>query len=254
MGTFRLVTLGTGTGIPGPRRPPAHLVVAGDRMVLMDTGPGTLWQLADAGVEFQDIDVVLYSHLHPDHFSGFVPFMFASRSPEFGRSSPVLVVGPEGLMDAYQGLRTVFGSWIELPGDMLEMRELSLSGADGFNAGDLRIDSLPVDHSDGLGFRLTFRERVLAYSGDSGYSENLVALAKDADLFLCECAMPDHQPVPMHLTPKTAGRAAGAARAKRLVLTHLYPVVDPGDAELLAAKESGVETTVARDLEVFDIG
>jgi ribonuclease BN (tRNA processing enzyme) len=67
---------------------------------------------------------------------------------------------------------------------------------------------------------------VIAYSGDSGPDESLVGLARDADLFVCECAFPDGEGVPIHLTPSELLAVCAAARPRRVVTTHFYPVWD----------------------------
>jgi len=73
-----LVVLGSGTGVPSLRRgSPGLLLISDGTYVLIDSGPGTLRRMLEAGVTYQDIDLLLYTHIHPDHVSELVPLLFA---------------------------------------------------------------------------------------------------------------------------------------------------------------------------------
>jgi ribonuclease BN (tRNA processing enzyme) len=94
----------------------------------------------------------------------------------------------------------------------------------------------------------------LVYTGDTGESDALARFAQGCDLLLAECSLPDERAIPLHLTPRRAGELARVAGARRLVLTHFYPVfgeVDPAEA---AATYFGGEVTAARDGDRFPIG
>ena len=113
-----------------------------------------------------------------------------------------------------------------------------------------------MDHRpESLAFRFETREgQVLTVSGDSDECPGLVDAARDADLFICECAYPDEMGVDGHLTPGKAGRIARQARARRLVLTHLYPPCD--EVDIVKQAEKGYQNgpvTAARDLMRFDL-
>jgi ribonuclease BN (tRNA processing enzyme) len=90
---------------------------------------------------------------------------------------------------------------------------------------DISLETRPMVHSSSsLGYRLTLPQgKTLVFSGDTDYSPALVALAREADWFICECSFPEGQKVTGHLIPSLAGRIAREARVKHLVLTHFYP-------------------------------
>ena len=76
---------------------------------------------------------------------------------------------------------------------------------------------------DCYAFRVTDGRKTLAYSGDSAPSEQLIEMARDADLFVCEATLIDSEADSLprgHLSADEAIAASEAARAKRLVLTH----------------------------------
>lgn len=248
--------VGSGTGIPDARRhPPALAVQVGAHLVLFDCGVGTLWRLAAAGLDFRDIDWLWLSHFHPDHTGDLVALLFAARSPRYGREKPLVIGGAVGLRDFYRGLHRVYGHWIELDSRLLSFREIALGGPGAVDLPCGRLVTLGMAHTpSSLGYRLEATSgAVLAYSGDTDYCANAVKLARDADIFFCECSFPDHLKTEGHLTPRLAGRVAREAACKLLVLTHLYPACDQVDLTAACREEYQGEIVVAEDLMWFQI-
>ena len=127
---LEVCVIGSGTGIPhSHRRPPALVARIGDHLVLFDCGAGTLWGLAEVGLDFRDLDWLWFSHFHPDHTGDLVPLLFASRSPLYGREKPLVIGGAAGLQDFYQRLHTVYGQWIELDPALLTFKEIDPAAA-----------------------------------------------------------------------------------------------------------------------------
>ena len=242
--------IGSGTGIPNPRRrPPALVVRINGHLLLFDCGAGTIWSLAEAGLDYRDLDYLWLTHFHPDHTAGLVPLLFAARSPIYGRNKPLFVGGATGLQDFYNRLGKVYGNWIELDPGLLTFEEIDHTASAEIDLAFGRLLTLPMAHTkESLGYRLESKDGlILAYSGDTEYCQNLVTLASEADLFFCECSFPDHFETSGHLTPAGAGRVAREAGCKRLVLTHLYPACDEIDVVEACRKEYSGEIIVAED-------
>lgn len=251
---LEVCVIGSGTGIPNPRRrPPALVVRVGGQLLLFDCGAGTIWGLADAGLDFRDVDWIWLTHFHPDHTVDLVSLFFAARSPLYGRKKPLVIGGARGLKDFYGRLHGVYGRWIELDSALLAFREIEHTAATEMDLPFGRLSTLPMDHTqESLGYRLETKDGlVLAYSGDTDYCSNVVALAKDADLFFCECSFPDNLRTKGHLTPERAGRVAREAGCKQLVLTHLYPACDEIDVVAACRKEYSGEIVLAEDFMWF---
>ena len=254
--TVEVCVIGSGTGIPNPhRRPPALAVRIGGHLMLFDCGAGTMWGLAQVGLDFRDLDWLWFSHFHPDHTGDLVPLLFASRSPLYGREKPLLIGGATGLQDFYQGLHAIYGRWIELDPALLTFKELDPAAATETELPFGRLISLAMAHTkESLGYRLESNNGlVLAYSGDTEYCGNVVTLASEADLFFCECSFPDHLATAGHLSPAEAGRVARVAGCKRLVLTHLYPACDETDVVAACPKEYSGEIIIAEDQMWFKL-
>jgi ribonuclease BN (tRNA processing enzyme) len=252
--TSVLVVLGSGTAIPSAERTPSgHLVRLSDgsSAVLLDSGAGTAQRLARRGVRLDSLDAILYTHLHPDHTIDYLSIAFALKVPNFGTSrvAPIPVVGPPGFRAFVERVTSLYGDWMVPAQPRLDVRE-SGPGV-SFRAGAYDVVARKTLHTEeSQGYRLVDPfGAILAYSGDSDECDGLVDLARDADVFLCECSFPDAGYAPGHLTPSRAGRVAHEAGARRLVLTHLYPECADAEAVVREARRSPFrgEIAVARD-------
>ena len=229
-------------------------IQAGAATFLIDGGAGTLRQLAKAGISYNDLDYIFYTHFHPDHVGDLVSYLFATRyRAGFTRTRPCRIYGPLGLRELHAGLGRVFGHWVEPPEGLVIMEELPLETEHGLTCGDLRVRSLAMEHtSHSLGY--SFMEpggMTVAITGDTDYGPQLLKLAGQADLLITECSFPDGQKKAGHLTPGLAGRAAREAGVRALALTHFYPETDGQDLLTQAQKEFSGPITLAEDLMVL---
>jgi ribonuclease BN (tRNA processing enzyme) len=221
-----LLILGSGTGTPNARRSaPGYLLIVEGKYILLDSGPGTLQRLISYDVTYQDIDYVVYTHFHPDHTLDLPAILFAARNSMNPRRRDLTIIGPRGLTDFYNRLLSLYPTAILPQSYKVVLREMDETGLD---LEVCKIRAKTVAHAkESLGFRVETRDGAsLAYSGDTDYCENMVKLAKDADLLILECSAPDGYKMEGHLNPSMAGRIASLAHAKRLVLSHFYPICD----------------------------
>jgi ribonuclease BN (tRNA processing enzyme) len=222
---MKVTIIGSGTCVPSLERSSCSVLVETEKSkILFDCGVGTIRGLLKAEVTISELTHIFFSHLHPDHTGEFVSFLFSTKyPPDLSIREPFTVVAARGFGEFYEGLKNVYGHWIQLPG-ILNLAELDNTEKDRFISDDFTIESLPVNHTPrSLGYRIISEGKSVVYSGDTDYCENMITLSQGADLLISECALPDELKVTGHLTPSLAGEIAQKAGAKKLVLTHFYP-------------------------------
>ncbi|TDQ44574.1 MBL fold metallo-hydrolase [Actinorugispora endophytica] len=218
---MRLTIIGSSGSFPGPASPAScYLVEADGFRLLLDLGNGALGAL-QRYTDIYDIDAVYLSHLHADHCFDLCSYWVARTFPEGGRKPRIPVYGPPGVADR---MAEAYGLDPD-PGmrDTFDFHEITPGSR---RIGPFTATFDHVNHPvEAFGIRLEHKGAVLAYSGDTGACDELVDLARDADLFLCEASFQDHKehPKDMHLTGSEAGEQATRAGARKLVLTHLVP-------------------------------
>jgi ribonuclease BN (tRNA processing enzyme) len=249
---MEIIILGSGTTVPHPHRaPPSVAVFIDDQFLLLDIGPGTVRQMTRAGLTHEQIDYIAISHFHPDHTADLIHFIFATRHPPvLKKRKPFTIIGPKGLSEFLTLLKKPYGRWLDLPSGLLTVEELHTGEKDNIAFDTFSIQSAPVHHTPhSIGFRVEDNSgRVIVYSGDTDYCEEIVDLAKGAELLILESSFPDDGEVQGHLTPSKAGEIATRSRVKRLLLTHFYPECLRSDIERQCRRTYQGELILAVDL------
>ena len=152
-------------------------------------------------------------------------------------------------------MRKVYGHWIELQDGILNIIEFDNTAPDRLALKVFDVESMPMEHIESsIGFRITTPDGIsVAYTGDTDLCDSAVTLAKNADLLICESALPDGMKVPGHLTPSLAGDIATQAKARQLVLTHFYPECDMIDIEAECRKTYHGPLILAEDLMQIEV-
>jgi ribonuclease BN (tRNA processing enzyme) len=248
---MEIIILGSGTTVPlAERASPSIALFIGKVFILLDIGPGTVRQLTIAGLTHEDIDYVAVSHLHPDHTADLIHLIFATRHPPvLKKRKPFTIIGPKGFSGFLELLKRPYGTWLDLPAGLMEIEELHTDTGDRREFKGFTLHSTPLRHTaQSIGFRIEDSSgNSLVYSGDTGYCEEMVDLAKGADLLILESSFPDGHGVEGHLTPSQAGEIAARSGAKRLVLTHFYPECLGSDIEGQCRKTYQGELILAAD-------
>jgi len=222
---MELILLGTGTAVPSlARSSSAYLLRISGLNILIDCGAGTVRRLLEAGVSYHDIDLLLLTHLHPDHTADLVPLLFACRYHTDPRVKHLALVGGTGTEKFLRQLNDTFGRHLTSSHYDLTITEIERKG---WQWQGIEFAASPVRHMPGsLAYSIEFGGRKVSFSGDTGYCTELIELARNSDIFVCESALPDRENPDSHLSPSLAGRIAAEAGVARLVLTHFYPEVE----------------------------
>ena len=220
---MRLTIVGCGDAFAsGGRGHACFRVDAGGATLALDFGASALLNWRRLGMSPADLDAVVVSHLHGDHFGG-LPFLLIERQYGGGPQRPLTLIGPPGLaarLDA--AMQALYPRDAPRPWAFaLDIREIAPGETTRF-AG-LSLAAFEVDHPSGapsLGWRIGHAGKALAYSGDTGWTPALVELAAGADLLLVECSG-GLDPLPYHLDWATLRDKRMALAARRIVLTHM---------------------------------
>ena len=253
----KVTILGSGTCVPSLKRSSCSVLVkAGGSSLLLDIGPGTIRRLLETGTTIFDVSYIFISHFHPDHIGELAAFLFSTKYPKTDqRKTPLTILAGRGFNFFFKKLKMVYGQWIELGEGMLKIIELDNAGPDYYKFEGFTVESAPVVHNDeSLGYKITCPDgKSIVYSGDTDFSDNLAELAGNADLFICESALPDDLKVQGHLTPSIAGEIASRANVKKLVLTHFYPECDLSDIRGQCRKTYSGPLILAEDLMEINV-
>ena len=222
MGRVRVRFLGTGDAFSaGGRHQAGYLVEAAETSLLLDCGATTLASLKREGLSPAAIDAIVLSHLHGDHFAG-IPFLLLDYIYCETRTRPLRIVGPPGTEERIASLfRAMYGdlSARTLP---FALEFIELLPQKRCELGPAILDPFRVPHQErevslALGLRVDGRN--ILYSGDTGWTEDLVSRSAGTELFICECCFFETR-VPYHLDYPRLWENRRRFDTARLVLTH----------------------------------
>jgi len=242
-----------------------YLIEADGTTVLLDCGGGVFGKLREH-VDYTEVDAVIVTHVHADHFIDLVPYSYALLLTP--RQQPVPVAGHPGTDDparprlivppgARQTFRTVVGAW----GDE-ELIERAFAIEDYDAGSEVRIGPLTATFAEVPHYVLTHAVNLVApgsgrftFGADCRPCDELVEAARDTDLLLVEATLPrpERTGIRGHLTPGEAGEHGRRAGAKRVVLTHISDELDAEWAREEGGKGFEGPVEVARAGDVYEV-
>ena len=215
---MRLTILGMNGPYPAPKSAcSGYLVTTGDTRIQLDLGTGTLSALT-ALTAPEKLTALVFSHWHFDHCSDALPLIF--RLADHAKDRPLPVYGP---VDESSPVRQALANCPQA-----ELHDLH--AGDTVTLGDVSLTAYTARHPvPALMYRLSDSSSSLCYTGDTNTTESLSVFAKDADLLLADGLFTEQlwaEGKP-HLSAKLVAELARDAAAKKLVITHLNPSIDP---------------------------
>jgi ribonuclease BN (tRNA processing enzyme) len=258
----RLVLLGTAGG-PTPKArsaAPSQAIVVGDRIYLVDCGDGVARQLALARLPIRQLRAVFITHQHSDHNAGYGPLFLLGWAAN--HTSPIDTYGPPPLVAMTKSLLEAHRYDIELRmadegrpplAPLVRPHEITEAG-EIFKDDRVRVRAALADHPPirhAFAYRFDTPDRSIVISGDTRFSQQVIDLARGADVLIHEVVSRDFWERPdapqppsvvrhilaSHTDSADVGRVAAAAGVGTLVLTHFVPTEGPGaptDAQWIA--------------------
>jgi ribonuclease Z len=281
---LRVTLLGTGNPRPIPERyGPAILIEASTSpptRILVDAGRGAAERLFTVGGReaLSGVDLVLLTHLHSDHVVGLPDLWLTGWL--VGRTKPFVLKGPEGSAAMMGHLEKAFAFDVrvrrdideKLPGAGVSVDAKDVPVDVALEISGVKITPFLVDHGlvkPAYGYRIDYAGKSVVLSGDTRYSENLVAHAKGCDVLVHEVVSVEverrasvlrdpaitQKIIDHHTTPEEAGRIFTAVHPKLAVYSHIVPsVTTANDLEGPTRKTYDGPLVVGKDLMVIEIG
>jgi ribonuclease Z len=255
---MKLVVLGSGTSVPHPRRAAAAFwLETASGLVLLDCGADSTHRMAQEGVDWPNLDAIWISHLHLDHCGGLASLLFGTKhAPQTqARRQPLRIYGCQGIGSLLKAIDQSNDYGLFTQPFPIELHEVS-GDTDFELMPGMRAQTFDTPHTrESLALRLTDSHGTsLVYSSDTGYSEELAAFARGADLLILECSFWRDKPTAKHLELHEAMTLGRIAEPRCLLLTHLYLEWDGIDLETKAAELWPGRTVSAYDGLRLEVG
>lgn len=220
---MRLQFVGCGDAFGSGGRLNTCFHVTGDRVnFLIDCGASSLPALKRLGIPRDDLDLILITHFHGDHFAG-LPFLLLDA--QFSRRTrPLVIAGPEGIEQKLPQLVEALFEHSSRTTPKFDLAVVALRPEETRAFGAVSVTPFPVVHGESggpfLAYRIEAEGRVIACSADTEWTETLIPLAREADLFIAEAYYYD-KVVKNHLSLTTLQAHLAEIKPKRLMLTHM---------------------------------
>jgi ribonuclease BN (tRNA processing enzyme) len=266
---FSVVTVGTGSPIQMRSRARSSTIIQyKGKYFLIDCGDGSSENLFEEGYLYRDIHTIMFTHLHYDHTTDYVDIWFNNWVQG---NKHLNLVGPprtkllqETMLELYRddiAYRMFRVPWADKNGLYTNVDYHELTGENTFSLHDVKITTAETVHSMyNLAYRFDADGKSIVVSGDTGYSDNLIKLAKGADVLVLDgsvvfgskpAAEMDFSKMPKpsspyegrfdaenHVSLDGAIKMAVAANPKKLVFTH-FNSMPPG------LDQTGIKTLMA---------
>jgi ribonuclease BN (tRNA processing enzyme) len=220
---MRLQFVGCGDAFGSGGRLNTCFHVTGDRVnFLIDCGASSLPALKRLGISRDELDLVLITHFHGDHFAG-LPFLLLDA--QFSRRTrPLVIAGPQGIEQKLPQVMEVLFEHSSKTKPKFDLSVVALRPEETRAFGGVSVTPFPVVHGESggpfLAYRIEAEGRVIAYSADTEWIGTLIPLAREADLFIAEAYYYD-KVVRNHLSLTTLQTHLAEIKPKRVVLTHM---------------------------------
>ena len=293
----KLITLGTRGG-PLPtkdRAQSSNLLVVNGTLYLIDAGDGVTRRIVQSGHDFRKVGKIFVTHPHSDHTAGLATLLVSQW--EYQRAEPTVIYGGggEALVKGALAYLTPNAEirWAEGKKRPMEATFHGHDVSEGVIYKDANIvvtaaqnthfnfqpGTPPYGKYKSFSYRVETPERTFLFTGDTGPSDAVTALAKGADVLVAEVTSVDEvvelfkrtgawqakteaeqqgfirHMEEEHVSPKDVAEMATKAGIKTIVMTHLGPSVRPNDDYQRYADEAkkyfSGQVVVAKDLMEF---
>ena len=190
---------------------------------LIDCGASSLVGMNKLAIDRNAINTILITHFHADHVGG-LPFFILEANYVLKRQSALTIAGPPGLKARYaEMMESAYPGTSNLQlAFPLTLHEVEIGKRN--EIGPMRVTPFHVVHDERagpcLGYRCEAEGKTIAYSGDTEWTDTVIDIGRDADLFICEAYTRD-KPIHTHMALTALEKHLPQIKPKRLILTHM---------------------------------
>ncbi|WP_163645840.1 MBL fold metallo-hydrolase [Mycobacterium conspicuum] len=195
----------------------------GQGPILLDCGATSLVALKRQGIDPNQVGAVVVSHLHVDHYGGLPQLILEGQFNR--REAPLTIAGPVGTADRLTAALEVMFPGSSTVRRRFDVNVIELQPDNRAESIDTAvIHAVEVDHgmpgNTALGLRIAVAGKTIAYTGDTAWTDTLIDLAADSDLFIAESYYWD-KPVPYHLRHCDLIAHRDQLASRHIILTHM---------------------------------
>jgi ribonuclease BN (tRNA processing enzyme) len=222
---MRVTFLGSGDAFgSGGRFNTCFLIESVPAPFLIDCGASSLIAMRKYGIDPNTIRTIFVSHLHGDHFGG-LPFFILDAQFYSRRTGPLTLVGPVGFKDRLRAAMELF-----FPGSADATRKFTtdvheIAAGERYTFHGVNVSPYLVQHACGappLALRLDVGGKIVTYTGDTEWTDAVIAAGQGADLLIAE-ALTFERKLKFHLDYASLKENLTKIGAKRVILTHMGP-------------------------------
>jgi ribonuclease BN (tRNA processing enzyme) len=222
-GAMKLTIVGCGDAFgSGGRLQTSYQVEAAGTRFLIDCGATALIGLNRLGIDPNSIETIFISHLHGDHYAGLVWWLIHAHHVA-KRTAPLTVAGPPGIKARFETTAEALFPGSSTVARRFDMRFQEMTREAPLDVGPVRVTPFEVVHPSGApshALRFDVAGKVLAFTGDTQWTDTLVPAGQGADLYIMECFHFDGAPR-FHMSWTTIAGQLDRIGAKRVMLTHM---------------------------------
>ncbi len=247
---MRVTFVGTGDAFnSGGRAHTCFRLDSDGRTLVVDFGASALLAWRKASLNLCDIDTIVLSHLHGDHFGG-LPFLMLDYQFVSRCRAPLVIAGPPGTGARLNAAMEAFFPNSTRNKWRFEWSVVEIALGKPAMLGGFEITTTEMLHPSGApstALRVARNGKLFAYSGDTAWTPALIDVADRADLFVTECSSGESA-IPNHIDWPTLKANLPQLKARRVAVTHMGESALARSAEMEAA---GVHVT--HDGEIVDL-
>ena len=254
-----VIFLGTSSIQTADKSCTSFLIKRDEELLLFEAGPGIVGQLLKLNIYCSQINGIVISHAHFDHFIELPYLLFLRYVAQISRGLSLPTISILSTRQVFELTSYIFQNCyprISLQ-SLLEFLEAHSSNSSSFSLGSFKIITIPVTHTlPTIACKVKVNGKTLVYSGDTIYNDNLVNLAKGADILIYEAFSTSFHPTlakvaktGFHGTAYEAGLTANKAGVKKLVLVHSDPELKEEDLIFDAQRNFQGEIYVPKEFE-----